>query len=178
MEHNQPNAGTSSQQIQADDNGQTMEQIPPSNPPAPHMKTGFSAIPGSATAERGDSGFMKHSGWGIASVVLFILTLIITIYSISTIFAAVEPYITEDRFLDPVQYQQELAGNPSFILASFLFLLSGLGYLLGLIFGIVGLVQKMRHKIFPVIGTILNGIIVGLFLLMVMLIIGAGALAG
>jgi len=121
---------------------------------------------------------MKHSGWGIASVILFILTLIISIYSISTIFSAVEPYITEERFLDQTQFELEVASNPSFILASFLFLLSGLGFLLGLIFGIVGLVQKTRHKIFPVIGTILNGIIVGLLLLMFMLLIGVGALAG
>ncbi|MNV97148.1 hypothetical protein D3C71_1922360 [compost metagenome] len=52
-----------------------------------------------------------------------------------------------------------------------------IGNLIGLVLGIIGLIQKGRKKIFAILGTIFNGLVVGFLALIFIIGIGA-ALAG
>jgi len=102
---------------------------------------------------------LKHSGPGIASFVIGLLAILgyILIFFIATM--AVNESI---GVLTPLQ-AEELALHPAVILASLAILVCLILNLVGSILGIIGLVLKNRKKVFAIIGTILNGIMILLF---------------
>ncbi|WP_128101133.1 hypothetical protein [Paenibacillus sp. DCT19] len=55
---------------------------------------------------------------------------------------------------------EEIAFHPAVVLASLSILVCLILNLAGLIVGVIGLVLKNRKKIFAIIGTILNGILI------------------
>ncbi|WP_336760767.1 hypothetical protein [Paenibacillus sp. USHLN196] len=102
---------------------------------------------------------LKHSGPGIASFVIGLLAILgyLLIFFIATM--AVNESI---GVLTPLQ-AEELALHPAVILASLAILVCLILNLVGSILGIIGLVLKNRKKVFAMIGTILNGIMILLF---------------
>ncbi|WP_058303315.1 hypothetical protein [Gorillibacterium timonense] len=97
-----------------------------------------------------------HSGLGIASFIMSILGIIGFVASFAIIISVV---------LNSADFEADL-DNPELVtqlgLGGIGFLLAGLIMFVGLILGIVGLVQKNRKKGFAITGTILNGIVVGI----------------
>ncbi|RIX52413.1 hypothetical protein D3P08_13125 [Paenibacillus nanensis] len=111
---------------------------------------------------------LKHSGLGIASFVLAIVSILALIIGIIMSVAAAANYMN----VSPSDIESEiLAGSgeefAAFVGAGLLMMLSiGLS-IIGLVLGIIGLVIKNRKKIFGIIGVILNALLIlGLVLLM------------
>ncbi|MEN1985361.1 MULTISPECIES: hypothetical protein [Paenibacillus] len=99
----------------------------------------------------------KHSGPGIASFVIGITALLAYIVIFVLVTAAISSYM--GHALTPEQVEQ-LALHPAIILASVSMLACIILNLAGLIVGIVGLVIRNRRKVFAVIGTLLNGLMI------------------
>ncbi|MNP31521.1 hypothetical protein D3C76_1246430 [compost metagenome] len=102
---------------------------------------------------------LKHSGPGIASFVIGLVAILgyILIFFIATM--AVNESI---GVLTPLQ-TEEIALHPAVVLASLAILVCLILNLAGGIVGIIGLVLKNRKKVFAIIGTLLNGIMILLF---------------
>ena len=99
---------------------------------------------------------LKHSGPGIASFILGIVALFA--YILTFFFAAMALNSSLDSFT-PANVE-EIALHPAVILASLSILVCLVLNLAGLIVGVIGLVLKNRKKVFAIIGTILNGILI------------------
>lgn len=117
----------------------------------------------------GQPGPLKHSGLGIASFVLAIISILAFLLSIIMIFAAA----SNVAHLSPTEIESELmaGGGEEFaaVLGGGLLIMLAIGIsIIGLILGIIGLVIKNRKKIFGILGVVLNGLIVlGIVFLMV-----------
>lgn len=115
----------------------------------------------------------KHSGLGIASFSLFggmaVLFIILLVVFVSK--------ITSLDLSDPDAIASQVEEMPELGVISFLMFGTLIGNLIGLVLGIIGLVQKGRKKIFAILGTIFNGLVVGFLALLLIIAIGA-ALAG
>lgn len=114
----------------------------------------------------------KHSVVGIISSVFVLITMIVSMILFVVFLSGVndlkeffdETYYTfEDFMVDPdyfvydvdVTYDQEknLIGGFSKMGASFIiFILTSIGYFIGLILGIVGMCQKNRKKLYSILG--------------------------
>lgn len=119
----------------------------------------------------------KHSGLGIASFVIFVVMVVGFIGLLVTFISLMSDFLGPDGAVDPLLIQEEVVNVPMLSLVGLLMMGTVLGYIVGLILGIVGLVQKNRKKIFAILGTVFNGLAVGLvlFLLLLGLIVGAAA---
>ncbi|MFX3647612.1 MAG: hypothetical protein ACE3K2_27390 [Paenibacillus sp.] len=107
---------------------------------------------------------LKHSGPGIASFVIGLVAILgyILIFFIATM--AVNESI---GVLTPLQAEQ-IALHPAVVLASLAILVGLILNLAGSILGIIGLVLKNRKKVFAMIGTLLNGIMILLFVALIL----------
>lgn len=100
---------------------------------------------------------IKHSGPGIAS---FVIGLVALLGYILTFFLATIALSGAIGTLTQPMQVEELALHPAVLLASLFILVCLVLNLAGLILGVIGLVLKKRKKVFPIIGTILNGIMI------------------
>lgn len=116
---------------------------------------------------------LKHSGPGIASFILSLVTIIGYIACVAIIGAIISPYMGPDGMLD-LPNVEDIQG---ITLAIFLFLLLIVINVIGLILGIVGVAIKNRKKVFSIIGLVINAIIVLVFgIFLVLTIAAAGSL--
>ena len=113
---------------------------------------------------------LKHSGPGIASFILF--------FAMAALFVALLIAITvqavglvdlKGESMDPEKLASKFEGAPEFAVMSVLLFSTAIGNIIGLILGIVGLMQKERKKLFAILGTVLNGLVVGLLLFFVII---------
>ncbi|MDO3408823.1 DUF4064 domain-containing protein [Saccharibacillus sp. CPCC 101409] len=112
---------------------------------------------------REDAAALKHSGLGIASFVLGLISIILVaiffvsaiglVYSLSQSSGAMMADV--DSFMNSEEFTG--IGVTFFLVALSLIASAGLS-LIGAILGIIGLTMKNRKKVFAVIGTILNAI--------------------
>ncbi|MCW3792572.1 hypothetical protein OM416_13330 [Paenibacillus sp. LS1] len=110
--------------------------------------------------ERHSMAPLKHSGLGIAS---FVIGLVAIVGYILIFFIAAMALNDSIGVLTPLQ-AEELALHPAVILASLSILVCLILNLVGGIIGIIGLVLKNRKKVFAIIGSLLNGIIILAFI--------------
>lgn len=110
---------------------------------------------------------LKHSGPGIASFVVF-LVMFAAFLGLIVAFTA-QLGINPDRVVNPEDIQREVEHSPVLFIIPLLLMGTVLGYVIGLVLGIIGLVQKERKKVFAILGTVLNGLAVGLFALLVLI---------
>ncbi|MBH5318546.1 hypothetical protein I6N90_12095 [Paenibacillus sp. GSMTC-2017] len=115
----------------------------------------------------------KHSGLGIASFILALLSIVCYIASVALIGSSSSEiingglnYQTEQEVLDSELFPM-LAGAGLAIIAAI-----GLGFI-GLILGIIGACMKNRKKLFSVLGIVLN--VVFPVIILVLLLLGAAA---
>lgn len=121
----------------------------------------------------------RHSRMGITSFILFIIGLLLLVGLIilsAVVFAPLLESIDPQALQDPESFQNPEDAPPELQQAATAILLLTIGFLglpvlnlVGLGLGIAGLIQKRRKRLFAVLGTVLNGLvilaIVGLFLL-------------
>ncbi|MEO3943923.1 DUF4190 domain-containing protein [Gorillibacterium sp. CAU 1737] len=131
---------------------QEPQQAQPVVPRQPEPTFGFSPVDGFSAPPA-----KPHSGLGIASFIMSIIGLVITIGSLAAIFSVVADN------LDNLSDMEDSAMIAQLGLGGLGFLFAGILMLVGLILGIVGLVQKNRKKGFAIAGTIINAIVVGFF---------------
>lgn len=112
----------------------------------------------------------KHSGLGIASfslfggmAILFVLFLVMFIMRIAGEIDFTAEAVDAEELAARIEQIPELAIYPLVMLATLA------GNLIGLILGIIGLIQKERKKVFAILGTVFNGLVLG-FLGVIMLI--------
>jgi hypothetical protein len=96
----------------------------------------------------------KHSGPGIASFVLSMLSLLGYIASVALLGAIVSPSFNVESLNSPSKELIQILGSVVLLLLLFVIL-----NVIGLILGIVGSVLKNRRKLFSVLGLIINGVI-------------------
>lgn len=97
---------------------------------------------------------LKHSGPGIASFVLSMVSLLGYIVSVAVVGALISPIVNvESNTVTNEDVVQKLG------IAGLVVILFILMNVIGLILGIVGVSLKNRKKIFAILGLILNGII-------------------
>lgn len=97
---------------------------------------------------------VKHSGPGIASFVLSMVSLLGYIVSVALIGALISPILNVDS--NTVTNENMVQKLGVAVLVVILFILMNV---IGLILGIVGVSLKNRKKIFAILGLILNGVI-------------------
>ncbi len=128
--------------------------------------------PTRVTAER--SG---QSRLGIASFVIAILTTVLFVLLFVVIFNAAGQLLgnADPQSVTPQDLQRSLEDNPGATgllgVAGFGLAVTPLLYVLGIALGIAGLVQKRRGRLFAVLGTVFNGLI--LLGLLVLILFGA-----
>ncbi|MBM4076400.1 MAG: hypothetical protein FJ267_12265 [Planctomycetes bacterium] len=101
-----------------------------------------------STARRRKSKTLPHSGPGIASFILSIVSamMFFAVFAIAIVAAVVNP-------------DEELAeGDPRLLFLGLGVIGSGLLTLLAVIFGVIGLIQTDRKKIFPIIGLVISSL--------------------
>lgn len=107
----------------------------------------------------------KHSGLGIASFIIAMLSILIYIGCFAIAFSVASQYIGE--IITPEQFSQSEMGKLSAMVL--LFFVGMLANLTGIGLGIAGVVQKFRKKVFGTLGLIFNSLgflgIVGLFIM-------------
>ncbi|PYE52590.1 hypothetical protein HUB98_25695 [Paenibacillus barcinonensis] len=107
---------------------------------------------------------LKHSGPGIASFIVGLVGLIGHIITFVLVSLALYSSL---ELLDSSIGREELAFHPAIVLASLAFLACLILNLAGIILGVIGLVLKNRRKVFAIIGTVLNGLLILLFAVLV-----------
>ncbi|OAB43827.1 hypothetical protein [Paenibacillus antarcticus] len=96
---------------------------------------------------------LKHSGPGIASFILCMISLLGYIASVALIGSLMTPYLNEELTAPTEEMVEKLGVAGSIVI---LFLLMNL---IGVILGIVGVSLKKRKKIFAILGLIMNAAI-------------------
>ncbi|GGN92143.1 DUF4064 domain-containing protein [Saccharibacillus kuerlensis] len=122
-------------------------------------------------------GRLKHSGLGIASFVLSLISIalyIVCFVAIIGIFASIAN--SPEQILNNFDSMEPGGEVLAIGLAGLGLLGSALLNFIGLILGIVGLVMKDRKKVFAIIGTVLNGLclLIGGGIIVISTITGAG----
>ena len=121
-----------------------------------------------------------HSRMGIASLVIAILATVVIVALFVASFAIVSSEfgnVQDPQSLDPQSPQD----SPAFAWLT----LIGLGvigclllYLVGLALGVAGIIQRRRRKLFAVLGTVGNGVVLLGFAALVVLGLALGGLQG
>ena len=103
---------------------------------------------------------LKHSGPGIASFIISLVSIVGYIVTFIIIGLMASSMITEDGSL--------LADSSGTIalLGLAILILAALN-VIGVVVGIIGLALRKRRKVFGIIGTIINGVIILLFMLLI-----------
>ncbi|WP_440118227.1 hypothetical protein [Paenibacillus sp. QZ-Y1] len=121
----------------------------------PHNNDMFTPYP--PVPEDPSLGRLKHSGPGIASFVIGLVSLVG--YMLTFFIATMAVNSSVGVMTTPIQLE-EIALHPAVALASLSTLVCLVLNLAGTILGVIGLVLKNRKKVFSIIGTILNGIMI------------------
>jgi hypothetical protein len=103
---------------------------------------------------------LKHSGPGISSFIVGLVGLLGHIVTFVLLSLALNNTM---ELLGSSISREELAIHPAVVLGSLAFLVCIILNFFGAILGIIGLVLKNRRKVFAIVGTILNGILILLF---------------
>ncbi|WP_150267340.1 hypothetical protein [Paenibacillus tepidiphilus] len=112
---------------------------------------------------------MKHSGPGIASFVISMVTLIG--YIVTLLYAGVQATTILESSSGPIASSSEVI----MLLGVSVLVLLALNIIGGIV-GIIGLTLRGRRKVFAVLGTVFNALFVLLFMLMVSaVLVNAGA---
>ncbi|PZD94283.1 hypothetical protein DNH61_17880 [Paenibacillus sambharensis] len=106
------------------------------------------------TGEPHDEGPLKHSGLGIASFVIGIVSIIGIIAVIFLVAASISTYLLPNNTIAPGFETDPVVIISSLSILAVLFL-----SFVGLVLGIIGLVIKRRRKVFSIIGVVLNGLL-------------------
>ena len=114
----------------------------------------------------------RHSGLGIASMIIGIISMLMGIIGMVFAVYAIAQHPEIEHIQPGDQPPPELIG----IMMAFVCPICGgvVMSIVGLILGIIGLVQTARLKLFAIIGTILNGLVVGGVLLLMLIGLVAG----
>lgn len=131
-----------------------------SNDQEPQSETngGFSTV-----TEQQEEEVRKHSGLGIASFVIAILGVILAFTAWNTISTGLQEFedsgITLEQFINmgPDEQEQYVESFPNLLGGISLILVCGFIMFIGAILGLISLFQK-RKKLFPIIGTVINGL--------------------
>ncbi len=119
---------------------------------------------------------VRQSGLGIASFVIGLISIVVMIIGFVATVAALREFISPDGTIDPATIDPMEVGT-SMIIGGLAILGSLAISFVGLILGIIGIVQKNRRKVFGIIGVVLNGLLLvgflGLFV--IGLLLGASA---
>lgn len=128
---------------------------------------------------------LKHSGLGITSFILSLVSILVIVIGFVTMFSSISSLtLTELELMqDPAYIQEQLSSGdgdlPSslvgVIVSVVLIFGSGFFSFLGIIFGIIGVCMKNRRKIFGILGTVFNGLLlVGGFIFFMISLMAAG----
>ncbi|OAB77135.1 hypothetical protein PNBC_07040 [Paenibacillus crassostreae] len=109
----------------------------------------------SMTSEPASPMNIKHSGPGIASFVLSMLSLLGYIASVALIGAIIAPHLSPESLSSPSEELIQIIGSVGLLVILFIIL-----NIIGVILSIIGVVLKNRKKIFAILGLIINGVIV------------------
>lgn len=121
---------------------------------------------------------LKHSGVGIAGFVISLTAILAGILCVVFIFAGTFNFLNENEtntelLTDPTVVNEmllngELGSGMTLIIVGSLLMFAALGLaFIGVILGIVALIQKNRKKVFSILGVVFNGfILLGFVLLM------------
>ena len=126
---------------------------------------------------RVSAGRSGQSRLGIASLVIAVLTTVLLVVLFVVVFNAAGKLLdgADPSSVTPQDLQRNLENNPGATgvlgVAGFGLAVTPLLYLLGAALGIAGLVQKRRLRLFAVLGTVSNGLI--LLGLLVLIVFGA-----
>jgi hypothetical protein len=116
----------------------------------------------------------KQSGLGIASFTIFASMALIFVIMLGSVAVKITGLIdAETGVADYEELERRMAEMPELAFMSIALLGTLFGNLIGLILGIIGLVQKERKKVFAVLGTVLNGIVIIGLALMVLVTVAA-----
>ncbi|RAI97134.1 hypothetical protein DET54_10594 [Paenibacillus pabuli] len=107
---------------------------------------------------------MKHSGPGVASFVIGLVSIIGYMLTLGIATMAINSTI--GVVTTPIQVE-EIALHPAVVLASLAVLVCLILNLAGLILGLIGLILKNRKKVFAIIGTILSGVMILAFAVLI-----------
>ncbi|WP_019912211.1 hypothetical protein [Paenibacillus sp. HW567] len=103
---------------------------------------------------------LKHSGPGIASFVIALVTIIGYIITFVSVGVQASSILNENN-----QFLSDSAKTIMYLGLSVLILAAV--NVIGGVIGIIGLTLRSRRKVFAIIGTIINGVILLLFMLMI-----------
>lgn len=120
----------------------------------------------------------KHSGLGIASFIIAMVSILLTIAMIFAFVAFGGASAIEQFTIDPMMTEEDLLEvAPGLIIAVLLFMAAALISFIGGILGIAALFQKNRKKLFAILGVIFNffGWAVFLILFIIGLVMQAAA---
>ena len=127
---------------------------------------------------RVSAGRSGQSRMGIASLVIAVLTTVLVVVLLVVISNAAGQLLgnADPQNVTPQDLQRNLENNPGATgvlgVAGFGLAVTPLLYLLGGALGIAGLVQKRRGRLFAVLGTVSNGLILlGLLVLILFLVV-------
>jgi len=103
----------------------------------------------------------RQSGIGIASFVLSLVCILGIVIATVMFASSIQNYISLDgAVLSPEEIEERAMNDGSLIGGVLLFLGAlGIGFV-GLILGIIALALKGRRKVFAIIGTVLNGLVI------------------
>ncbi|HZG74260.1 MAG TPA: hypothetical protein VEZ72_00255 [Paenibacillus sp.] len=121
----------------------------------------------------------KHSGIGIASFILAVVSILGMIGSGIGAGVAVAGFADDPALLNGLETGELPAGMGGFLALIGLMFLFILTALVGAVLGLVGLFQKDRAKLFSILGLVFNSLVV-LFVMVVMIVgmLAAPALPG
>lgn len=139
------------------------------NPQDDGRQGGYTVFTPVSDSSGGQPAQLKHSGLGISSFVLAIISILVFIIGIIMVVAASADFVN----MSPSEIESEMmagaGGDFAAIVGAGLLLMLAIGIsIIGLILGIIGLVIKNRKKIFGILGVVLNGLMVlGIVFLMI-----------
>ncbi|PWW41027.1 MULTISPECIES: hypothetical protein [Paenibacillus] len=120
--------------------------------------------PSPSDLEDPSMGRLKHSGPGVASFVIGLVSIIGYMLTLGIATMAINSTI--GFVTTPIQVE-EIALHPAVVLASLAVLVCLILNLAGLILGLIGLILKNRKKVFAIIGTILSGVMILAFAVLI-----------
>ena len=124
-------------------------------------------------------GENKHSRMGIASFVIAILSVvaIVALFVVAGFLVAQLSQSVDFQNANPQELQRDLQNQPGFIglaLAGIGIFVTLLVSLVGFALGVAGMIQGRRKKLFAILGTVFNGLVLLAFILLFLLCLLAG----
>ncbi|GEM_PF-3269592 len=137
------------------------------NEQQPHEQAAFSEAPPAS----GMNAPQKHSGFGIAATVLGIIAILLAMTGFGMainnqdIISNFDPNIADPQSLSPEEQEVVMVIG----LIGLCFLGGGILTLIGLIMGLIGLFNKQRKRLYPILGTVLSALPLVLYLFYTMI---------